>query len=71
MIFIGPKAAYTGIPSARQGGKGNAARNRVKRKKNWDISLPRNHRVLCFKIRCYLPCGGGEDFDYVEFYRGL
>ncbi|KIJ50436.1 hypothetical protein M422DRAFT_245707 [Sphaerobolus stellatus SS14] len=65
MIFIGPKAAYTGIPSARQGGKGNAARNRVKHMTVGTLAY------LATIIRCYLPCGGGEDFDYVEFYRGL
>ncbi|KIJ53754.1 hypothetical protein M422DRAFT_241997 [Sphaerobolus stellatus SS14] len=71
MIFIGPKAAYTGIPSAQQGGKGNAARNRVKHMTVGTLAYLATIVYFALRSDATFHAGGGEDFDYAEFYRGL
>ncbi|KIJ37301.1 hypothetical protein M422DRAFT_33834 [Sphaerobolus stellatus SS14] len=71
MIFIGPKAAYTGIPSARQGGKGKAARNRVKHMTVGTLAYLATIVYFALRSDATFHAGGGDDFDYAEFYRGL
>ncbi|KIJ24723.1 hypothetical protein M422DRAFT_274447 [Sphaerobolus stellatus SS14] len=71
MIFIGPKATFDGVPAPRQGGKGNAAKNCVKHMTVGTLAYLMTIVYFALRSDTTFHAGGGESFDYAEFYRSL